>query len=74
MSVPADAWQAKVIADQPVDARPFRGPETLEWPLSRPLPFLVAKEVRYSEDCRSIMIVSYAQGPFREKAITLPVP
>jgi len=72
MSLPADARQARVIAEHPVDASVFRGPATLEWPLERPLPLLHAKDLRYSDDCRSLTIVSLAQGPFAEKAVALP--
>jgi hypothetical protein len=71
MSVPADPWQAKVIADRLIDSEQFRDRETSEWPLSRPLPYVNAKGLRYSEDCRSITIVPYGRGPFREKAVTL---
>lgn len=70
MSVPADAWQAKVIADRLIDAEQFRGPETSEWPLSRPLPYVNAKELRYSEDCQSVTIVPYG-SPFKEEAVTV---
>jgi hypothetical protein len=72
MSVPANAWQARVIADRLIDPKPFRGPETSEWPLSRPLPYVVAKGLRYSKDCQSITIMSYSMGPFKEATLTLP--
>ncbi len=73
MSLPEDARQAKVIADQLVDVSELRSKvPARDWPLERPLPALEAGALSYQEGCRWIHAVPLHSSLYDTKVITLP--